>query len=76
MSDLRKEKIKDTAHDACEKVCPHNPQAAAEAIVPLFNGVRELLSEHDNPVPDAMYRKVLRDRLAGIIARLDQGVKP
>lgn len=37
----------------------------------LLETVKKLLSEHDNPVPDGMYRKVLRDQLKAIVAEIE-----
>lgn len=38
----------------------------------LREAVWAYLSEFDNPVPDAVYRKVLRDRLRKLVGAPDQ----
>jgi hypothetical protein len=49
------------------------PQQEVEAEnIALHEAVSAYLSEIDNPVPDAIYRKTLRDRLRKLVGAPDQ----
>lgn len=58
------------AYDACERLNPSNPELVAGWIEDLVLVAKDLVSECENPVPDELYRKVLRDQLKEVLVTM------